>query len=75
MAAEKHSSLIQWISFASMTPDPDIETIIALDDGEVCGGVWDGSMWRYDCGVRIEDREVLWWADFPLPPQLTILIG
>ena len=60
---------IEWMRADSL-PDADINVIVAMADGEVCAGFYDGHDWRWIDAQRIT-IPVTHWAPFPKPPEDT----
>ena len=63
------SAEILWKRPCDGLPDDDMTVLVVMDDGEVWTGFRDAGAWRYVSGETIP-CEVLYWAQFPAPPQV-----
>jgi len=60
---------VEWIAAAEQMPDAEMCVLLALEDGEVWPGFFDGDHgWRYLDAGRVDIR-VIFWADFPVHPR------
>lgn len=66
--ANPATSPVFWVEAWRRLPDDELTVLIALDDGEVWTGFLDSGIWRYVSADAI-DATVLYWADFPTPPN------
>lgn len=61
--------LVVWSDRYADPPDTDRDILLALDDGNVWAGWYDGEQWVTDDGVVLDDHRVVYWADLPPHPD------
>jgi hypothetical protein len=54
---------------ASNPPDADTTVMLALADGEVWQGYWDGGDWIEVSGLRLAPGRVSYWMHTPAHPE------
>jgi hypothetical protein len=54
---------------ASSPPDADTTVMLALADGEVWQGYWDGSLWIEVSGLHLAPGRVKFWMHTPAHPE------
>lgn len=61
---------------ASSPPDDDVEVLVlyrrATGDLSIWPGYIDCGEWRYETGMTIGNADVIAWADFPEPPEVSL---
>lgn len=67
-AAMRAAMTASWTP-ASAPPDADTTVMLALDDGEVWQGYWDGSDWFDVSGLRLAPGRVIYWQHTPAHPE------
>jgi hypothetical protein len=54
---------------ASNPPDADTTVMLALADGEVWQGYWDGNLWVEVSGLQLAPGRVKYWQHTPTHPE------
>ena len=68
------SCSVRWVDAHKELPDDEMTVLVALADGEVWTGFHEDNQWRFVSADMIE-AEVMYWAEFPEPPNDKVSSG